>query len=71
MRPLSFAHRWFQRRLSNSRPWRLNPWISSSGSSPQPDNDESTTNKEKGQLKTATGTWEDEGGSVRTDRSAS
>lgn len=70
MRTLSLAYRWF-RRLPNSRPWRQNPWISSLGSSPQPDNDESTANKEKGQQKTAIGTWEDEGGSVRTDRSAS
>lgn len=71
MRPFSFAHRWFQRRPPNSRPWRQHPWINWSGSSPQPDNDESTANKEKGQQKTAIGTWEDEGGSVRTDRSPS
>lgn len=67
MRSFSLPRRWLQRRPSLSQPWRHNPWIRS----PQPDNDESAAEQEKGQQKAAIGTWEDEGGSIRTDRSRS
>jgi hypothetical protein len=64
MRPFSITHRWLARRSANSRPWRQNPWIGSSSNTLQlRDSDEVV---EMSQQKKAIGTWEDEGGSVRT-----
>lgn len=65
MRLFSIAHRWRERHSAKSRPWRQNPWISSPSNTPQPRNGEDVA--EKNQQKKAIGTWEDEGGSVRTD----
>lgn len=65
MRPFSIAHRWLERRSAKSLPWRQNPWISSPSSTPQPRDNVNVA--EKSQQKKAIGTWEDEGGSVRTD----
>lgn len=65
MRPLSIAHRWLRQRSANARPWRQNPWISSSSDTLQPHARGDVA--EKGQQKKAIGTWEDEGGSIRTD----
>lgn len=65
MRPFSFGHRWLQRRPSNSQPWRQNPWIASWSNTSQPRDGDNVV--ERKQQKSAIETWEDEGGSVRTD----
>lgn len=68
MRPTSLGHRWRQPH-PQTRSWPQNPWINSSGSSPQPGTtvDDAAQTQEQ---KAAIGTWEDEGGSVGTDSGA-
>lgn len=65
MRRFPIAHRWLERRSANSRPWRQNPWLSLSSNTPSPRDGDDVA--EQSQQKKAIGTWEDEGGSIRTD----
>lgn len=67
MRHTIVKSRWHTQRRPYSGDWRQNPWISATDRSLQPRVEAPHELTQDRQQKAAIKTWEDEGGSIRTD----
>ena len=67
MRHTIFKSRWHTPRRSYSGNWRQNPWINATDGSSQAHVEAPAPITQDRQQKAAIRTWEDEGGSIRTD----
>ena len=67
MRHTTIKSRWHTPRRAYTGDWRQNPWISATDNRSQARSEAADGMTQDRQQKAAITTWEDEGGSIRTD----